>query len=94
MANSNMETAEAKNRAVKEVGFITPDTFEKLSEALTSLFLEVPRPERDPPVISVNYKRAQELGPVCKPVTYSLLSPMKRGQDLLYAYLQHVQGRD
>ena len=89
-----METAEAKNRAVKEAGFVTPDTFEKLSEALMSLFLEVPRPERDPPVIPMNYKRAQELGPVCKPVTFSLLSPMKRGQELLYAYLQHVQGRD
>jgi len=34
MANSDMETADAKNRAMKEAGFIVSGTFEELAQVL------------------------------------------------------------
>ncbi len=66
MANSEMEMAEAKNRAMKEAGMLVPDTFEELPkvigetyDALVKKGVIVPVPERDPPVIPMDYKWAQ-----------------------------------
>ena len=66
MANSDMETADAKNRAMRAAGFIVPDTFEELPqviqdtyEALVRSGVIVPQKEVDPPVIAMDYKWAQ-----------------------------------
>lgn len=66
MANSDLETADAKNRAMKEAGFVVPDTFEDLPQALQETYDALvtkgvikPQPERDPPVIPMDYKWAQ-----------------------------------
>jgi ATP citrate (pro-S)-lyase len=92
MANSNMETADAKNTAMREAGFIVPETFEDLPlvlketyETLVSSGAVKPKAERDPPVIPMDYKWAQELGLIRKPAAFISTISDERGQELLYA---------
>jgi ATP citrate (pro-S)-lyase len=65
MAKSELETADAKNAAMKAAGFIVPDTFEDLPtvikqtyDALVSNGTIKPRPEPQPPVIPMDFKWA------------------------------------
>ncbi|KIO21410.1 hypothetical protein M407DRAFT_245492 [Tulasnella calospora MUT 4182] len=92
MANSDLETADAKNAAMKAAGFVVPDTFEDLPdvlrdtyEALVSQGTIVPTEERDPPVIPMDYKWAQELGIIRKPAAFISTISDERGQELMYA---------
>ncbi|KAK2464715.1 hypothetical protein APHAL10511_003291 [Amanita phalloides] len=92
MANSDMETADAKNRAMREAGFIVPDTFEELPQALKETYEHLvrsgkikPKVERDPPTIPMDYKWAQELGLIRKPAAFISTISDERGQELLYA---------
>lgn len=92
LANSDMETADAKNRAMREAGFIVPDTFEDLPQILKDTYdgllsqgVIKPAPERDPPVIPMDYKWAQELGLIRKPAAFISTISDERGQELLYA---------
>ena len=45
----------------------------------------VPKPEREPPVIPMDYKWAQELGLIRKPAAFISTISDERGQELLYA---------
>jgi ATP citrate (pro-S)-lyase len=92
LANSDMETADAKNRAMREAGFIVPETFEDLPQVLKKTYDELvgkgaikPAPEREPPVIPMDYKWAQELGLIRKPAAFISTISDERGQELLYA---------
>jgi hypothetical protein len=92
MANSDMETADAKNTAMRAAGFVVPDTFEDLPNALRDTYERlvrsgavVPKEEREPPVIPMDYKWAQELGLIRKPAAFISTISDERGQELLYA---------
>src|SRR5258708_3425013 len=92
MANSDTETADAKNAAMKAAGFIVPDTFEDLPtvlretyERLVAIGRVVPKPEVEPPVIPMDYKWAQELGLIRKSAAFISTISDERGQELLYA---------
>ncbi|KAG0696425.1 ATP citrate lyase [Suillus ampliporus] len=92
MANSDAETADAKNRAMREAGFIVPKTFEELPAALRETYEKlvregtiVPAGEVEPPVIPMDYKWAQELGLIRKPAAFISTISDERGQELLYA---------
>ncbi|XP_006463797.1 hypothetical protein AGABI2DRAFT_194501 [Agaricus bisporus var. bisporus H97] len=92
MANSDMETADAKNRAMRDAGFIVPDTFEELPRVLRETYeslvrsrVIVPKKEVEPPVIPMDYKWAQELGLIRKPAAFISTISDERGQELLYA---------
>jgi ATP citrate (pro-S)-lyase len=92
MANSDLETAKAKNAAMRAAGFAVPDTFEDFPETLRSVYeplvaagIIVPQPERDPPAIPIDYKWAQELGMVRKPAAFISTISDERGQELLYS---------
>ncbi|KAF8908613.1 citrate synthase-like protein [Gymnopilus junonius] len=92
MANSDKETADAKNRAMREAGFIVPDTFEELPQVLKETYETLvkngtikPKPEVEPPVIPMDYKWAQELGLIRKPAAFISTISDERGQELLYA---------
>ncbi|SGY26479.1 BQ5605_C018g08739 [Microbotryum silenes-dioicae] len=92
MANSDLETAEAKNNAMRAAGFIVPPTFEDLPRALKTTYEKlvadgtiVPKPEVAPPTIPIDYKWAQELGMVRKPAAFISTISDERGQELLYA---------
>ncbi|KAI0937718.1 hypothetical protein AcW1_001476 [Taiwanofungus camphoratus] len=92
MANSAMETADAKNAAMRAAGFIVPDTFEDLPQVLKETYERLvsngtikPQAEREPPVIPMDYKWAQELGLIRKPAAFISTISDERGQELLYA---------
>ncbi|KAF7301109.1 ATP citrate lyase isoform 2 [Mycena indigotica] len=92
MADSEMETADAKNSAMRAAGFVVPATFEELPKALKDTYdglvskgVIVPKAEMDPPVIPMDYKWAQELGLIRKPAAFISTISDERGQELLYA---------
>jgi ATP citrate (pro-S)-lyase len=91
-ANSDLETAEAKNRALKEAGVIVPDTFEDMPKVLAQLYADLvaegtiqPRAEPEAPKIPIDYAWAQELGLIRKPASFISTICDDRGQELLYA---------
>ncbi|WFD40176.1 ATP citrate synthase [Malassezia japonica] len=92
MANSEMETASAKNAAMRAAGFIVPDTFEDLPVVLRQTYERlvgdgtiVPKAERPPPAIPIDYKWAQELGMVRKPAAFISTISDERGAELMYS---------
>lgn len=92
MANSDLETADAKNNAMRAAGFVVPPTFEDLPEVLAATYQKlvaagtiVPQQEVAPPQIPIDYKWAQELGMVRKPASFISTISDERGQELLYA---------
>ncbi len=91
-ANSDVETAEAKNRALREAGVVVPDTFEDLPTELAKVFKNLVESKdivlaEEPPVpkIPVDYAWAQELGLIRKPASFISTICDDRGQELLYA---------
>ncbi|KAJ3321160.1 citrate synthase [Blyttiomyces sp. JEL0837] len=91
-ANSDLETADAKNNALKAAGAIVPDTFEDLPNALTKVFTDLVRQgvivvkeEPEPPKVPVDYSWAQELGLIRKPANFVSSICDDRGQELSYA---------
>ena len=92
MANSELETADAKNQAMRAAGIIVPETFEKMPLALAETYRTLlnegaisPRPEPEVPQIPIDYSWAQELGLVRKPASFVSTIVDDRGQELLYA---------
>lgn len=92
MANSNLETAAAKNAAMKEAGIHVPDTFEEMPALLGKVYQELvqkgeiePQPEPVPPKIPIDYSWAQELGLIRKPAAFISTISDDRGQELIYA---------
>ncbi|KAG0168848.1 citrate synthase [Apophysomyces sp. BC1034] len=92
MANSDLETAEAKNNAMRAAGIVVPETFEKMPQALADTYAKllqegvvVPRAEPEVPKIPIDYSWAQELGLVRKPASFVSTIVDDRGQELLYA---------
>ena len=91
-ANSDLETADAKNAAMKAAGIIVPETFEDMPGVLITLYTDLvkkgvihPRPEPEVPKIPIDYAWAQELGLVRKPASFISTICDDRGQELLYA---------
>ena len=92
MANSELETASAKNLAMKQAGFIVPETFEDLPIVLRQVYEKLvangdvsPQPERSVPAIPVDYNWARELGMVRKPAAFISTISDERGAELLYS---------
>ncbi|KAF9208760.1 citrate synthase [Haplosporangium sp. Z 27] len=92
LAHSDLETADAKNRALRAAGGIVPETFEKLPlilsqtyQALVKKGVITVRSEPETPKIPIDYTWAQELGLVRKPASFVSTICDDRGQELLYA---------
>lgn len=92
MANSDLETARAKNAAMKAAGFFVPETFEDFPETLATVYdtcikkkIIIPSPEPEVPKIPIDYSWAQELGLIRKPAAFISTISDDRGQELLYA---------
>lgn len=91
-ANSQLETAATKNKAMKEAGIHVPDTFEDLPKVLSEVYQKLvadgtitPKPEPAVPKIPIDYSWAQELGLIRKPAAFISTISDDRGQELLYA---------
>lgn len=91
-ANSQLETAVNKNKAMSEAGIFVPDTFEELPELLGRVYQKLlkdgtVKPSAEPivPKIPIDYSWAQELGLIRKPAAFISTISDDRGQELLYA---------
>jgi ATP citrate (pro-S)-lyase len=91
-ANSQLETAVQKNKAMREAGFFVPETFEELPITLAKVYQKLlkegtikPKPEPAVPKIPMDYSWAQELGLIRKPAAFISTISDDRGQELLYA---------
>jgi succinyl-CoA synthetase alpha subunit len=69
MAGSEMETAEAKNKALRRAGAIVPDSYENLDKTIRDTFEKLksegkisPVDEFEPPKVPLDFKDAQRLG--------------------------------
>ncbi|ODQ65420.1 citrate synthase [Nadsonia fulvescens var. elongata DSM 6958] len=92
MANSELETATAKNSAMRAAGIVVPETFEDLPEALSEVYETLvkqgeitPKAEVEVPKIPVDYAWAQQLGLIRKPASFISTISDDRGQELSYA---------
>jgi len=91
-ANSKLETASAKNLALRQVGAHVPDSFDDLGKTIRKVYEElvetgeiVPEPEMPPPQVPIDFKWAQELGLVRKQTSFISGICDERGEELLYA---------
>ena len=91
-ANSQLETAVAKNKAMADAGIHVPATFEEMPALLEKVYQNLvkkgtikPQPEPVPPKIPIDYSWAQELGLIRKPAAFISTISDDRGQELLYA---------
>jgi succinyl-CoA synthetase alpha subunit len=69
MAGSDMETAEAKNKALRDVGAIVPDSYEDLDKLIRQTFDKLviegnikPAEEFEPPKVPIDFNDAIRLG--------------------------------
>lgn len=91
-ANSDSETAAAKNRALREHGAFVPDTFDELGNVIRQVYEKlvasaviVPKEEVPPPTVPMDYDWARELGIIRKPASFMTSICDERGNELCYA---------
>lgn len=91
-ANSDRETATAKNLALREAGAYTPESFDTLGDLIGTVYAElvksgqiVPVEEVPPPTVPMDYSWARELGLIRKPASFMTSICDERGQELMYA---------
>jgi len=90
-ARGDLETAAAKNKAMREAGFHVPDSFDKLPEMITKLYTQlveegtiIETPEGETPQVPMDYTWAKKLGMVRKPANFISSIADDRGDELTY----------
>merc|ERR1740121_1505102 len=90
-ARGDMETAAAKNKAMKEAGIHVPDSFDKLPEMITKVYTQLVEegviketPEGETPQVPMDYTWAKKLGMVRKPANFISSIADDRGEELKY----------
>jgi len=93
-ARGDMETAAAKNAAMKAAGFHVPDSFDKLPEMISNLYTKmveegdiIETPEGETPQVPMDYTWAKKLGMVRKPANFISSIADDRGDELQYCGL-------
>ncbi|XP_053676296.1 ATP-citrate synthase [Anopheles nili] len=91
-ANSDRETASAKNKELAAAGAHVPDSFDAFGDMIGSVYASmvkeghiVPAEEVPPPTVPMDYSWARELGLIRKPASFMTSICDERGQELLYA---------
>ena len=87
MADSEKETADAKNRALREAGAIVPDSYEDLDKEIRKTFDKLklegkiePIEEFTPPEVPLDYNTAIRLGKVRRPTDVVVTISDDRGE--------------
>jgi len=87
MADSAKETADAKNRALREAGAIVPESYEDLDKEIRKTFDKLkqegkiePVEEFDPPEVPLDYNTAIRLGKVRRPTDVVVTISDDRGE--------------
>lgn len=90
-ADAAMETADAKNIALREAGAVVPHSFDdypnKIKQTYDRLVVDgviVPVPEIKPPTIPMDYDKALKTGLIRKPTGFVTSITDERGQMLYY----------
>merc|ERR1719422_1360488 len=93
-ARGDMETAAAKNKAMKEAGFYVPDSFNQLPDLINKLYTQmvecgqiVETPEGETPQVPMDYTWAKKLGMVRKPANFISSIADDRGEELKYCHM-------
>ncbi|XP_052893608.1 ATP-citrate synthase isoform X1 [Anopheles moucheti] len=91
-ANTDRETASAKNNALAEAGAHVPASFDAFGDMIGLVYESmvkeghiVPAEEVPPPTVPMDYSWARELGLIRKPASFMTSICDERGQELLYA---------
>jgi len=91
-ARTDLETADAKNEALKEAGAIVPDSFDDLGQKIKETFGKLvkegkvkPRPDREPRVVPMDLSRALAEGKIRVPTHFISTITDERGDQPLYA---------
>ena len=92
LARSNLETAAAKNAAMKAAGAHVPSSFDAFGDTINSTFkvllekkILVPQPEPEPPQVPMDYSWAKKLGLIRKPAAFMSSIVDERGDEVTYA---------
>jgi ATP citrate (pro-S)-lyase len=92
MARGNLETAVAKNAALREAGAYVPTNFIEFGEMIHQVYATlvesgtlVPSPEPPTPKIPMDFTWAKKLGLVRKPANFVSSISDDRGEELLYS---------
>jgi len=90
-ARGDLETAAAKNKAMKEAGIHVPDSFDKLPELVDQVYTKmveegdiVEEPEAETPTVPLDFTWAKKLGLVRKPANFISSIADDRGDELKY----------
>jgi ATP citrate (pro-S)-lyase len=90
-ARGDMETAAAKNKAMKEAGIHVPDSFDRLPDMISEVYKDlvlqgviVETPEGETPQVPMDYTWAKKLGMVRKPANFISSISDDRGEELTY----------
>lgn len=91
-ARGNVETAEAKNNALRSAGAVVPSSFEEFGATIRKVYTQlvmdgiiIEKPEPAVPVIPMDYSWAQSLGLIRKPTSFVSTISDERGDELMYA---------
>ncbi len=91
-ARVDMETADEKNRALKEAGAIVPESFndfgDKIKETFDNLVTEgkiKPKPEVEPPPVPMDFSTALAEGKIRRPTNFITTITDERGDQPVYA---------
>ncbi len=90
-ARTDLETADAKNEALKEAGAIVPDSFDDLGEKIKQTFEKLvkgkvkPKPDRKPRAFPMDFNTALAEGKIRVPTNFISTITDERGDQPLYA---------
>ena len=90
-AGAEKETADAKNKALKEAGAVVPNTFDDFDEKIKKTFDKLvksgkhkPIPDVEPPKIPLDYDVALKQGVIRRPTQFISSISDDRGEELRY----------
>ncbi len=90
-AGADLETADAKNKALKEAGAIVPNSFDDFDEKIKQTFNKIvksgkhkPIPDVEPPQIPLDYAVALKQGVIRRPAQFISTISDDRGEELRY----------
>jgi len=93
-ADSDSESADAKNAALREAGAIVPDSFDDFGEKIRVTFEQlkaegkiIPVAEVEPPSMPMDYASAVKQGLIRKPTSFISTISDERGEELEYNHI-------
>jgi succinyl-CoA synthetase alpha subunit/citrate synthase len=92
LASGDMETADAKNSALREAGAVVPASFEEFGQAIHQTYTRlveqgsiVEKPEPEPPKVPMDFTWAQRMGLIRRSSNFISTICDDRGEELNYA---------